>query len=53
MPPGHDYGGALRPSANFSYGDLGFLFGVGMTIGKAAGATNGVAAGPGGRRRHG
>ena len=30
VPPGPDYGGSLRPAASFSYGDLGFLFGVGV-----------------------
>ena len=30
VPPGPDYGGSLRPGASFSYGDLGFLFGLGV-----------------------
>ena len=31
VPPGRDYGGALQPGFGFAYGDLGFLFGVGVS----------------------
>ena len=30
-PPGPDYGGALQPRVGFAYGDLGFLFGIGVS----------------------
>ena len=31
VPPGPDYGGSLRPIVGFGYGDLGFLFGLGVS----------------------
>ena len=31
VPPGRDYGSALQPGFGFAYGDLGFLFGVGVS----------------------